>query len=77
MKTERTYPIYTVNKKAEASVVAGHPWVYENDITAQPAQQPVNGSLVDVVSQKGAYLGTAFLSQASKIRLRTMVSPCW
>lgn len=70
MKTERTYPSYTVNKKAEASVVAGHPWVYENDITAQPAQQPVNGSLVDVVSQKGAYLGTAFLSQASKIRLR-------
>ena len=36
MKSDRTYPIYKVNKKAEASLVGGHPWVYENDILAFP-----------------------------------------
>ena len=72
MKNARSYPVYTVNKKAEATVVAGHPWVYENDITAQPDTAPANGSLVDVVSQKGAYLGTGFLSQQSKIQVRIL-----
>lgn len=72
MKTARAYPVYTVNKKAEATILNGHPWVYENDITAQPDRQPENGSLVDVVSQKGAYLGTGFLSQQSKIRVRLL-----
>lgn len=72
MKISRSYPVYTVNKKAEASLVGGHPWVYENDITASPDETPENGSLVDVVSQKGAYLGTGFLSLASKIRVRVL-----
>jgi 23S rRNA (cytosine1962-C5)-methyltransferase len=70
MKTPRSYPVFTVNKKAEASLVGGHPWVYENDIIAAPDQMPENGSLADVVSQKGAYLGTGFVSLQSKIRVR-------
>ena len=59
MKSERSYPIYKVNKKAEASLVGGHPWVYENDILEFPETEPENGTLADVVSPKGAYLGTA------------------
>ena len=55
---ERAYPVYQVNKHAEGLLVGGHPWVYENDITASPEELPENGSLVDVVSPKGAYLGT-------------------
>jgi 23S rRNA (cytosine1962-C5)-methyltransferase len=70
MKTPRRYPVFTVNKKAEASLVGGHPWVYENDIIASPEETPENGSLADVVSQKGAYLGTGFVSLQSKIRVR-------
>lgn len=72
MKTQRSYPVYTVNKKAEGTVNAGHPWVYENDILAAPAQQPENGSLVDIVSTRGSYLGTGFLSLNSKIRVRLL-----
>lgn len=72
MKASRGYPVYTVNKKAEASLVGGHPWVYENDITAAPEQPPENGALADVVSQKGAYLGTGFVSLHSKIRVRLL-----
>ena len=70
MKSERSYPIYKVNKKAEASLVGGHPWVYENDILAFPESEPENGTLADVVSTKGAYLGTGFVSLKSKIRVR-------
>ena len=70
MKSERTYPVYKVNKHAEGLLVGGHPWVYENDILEAPGTTPENGSLVDVVSPKGAYLGTGFLSLKSKIRVR-------
>ena len=67
---ERAYPVYTVNKHAEGLLVGGHPWVYENDILHAPDTEPENGTLADVVSPKGAYLGTGFVSLHSKIRVR-------
>ena len=67
---ERAYPVYTVNKHAEGLLVGGHPWVYENDILAAPETEPENGTLADVVSTKGSYLGTGFVSLKSKIRVR-------
>ena len=70
MKASRPYPQFTVTKKAEASILAGHPWVYADEITAQPEQTPENGVLADVLSSKGRYLGTGFLSLESKIRIR-------
>ena len=70
MKSERTYPVYKVNKHAEGLLVGGHPWVYENDILHAPDTEPENGTLADVVSPKGAYLGTGFVSLHSKIRVR-------
>ena len=72
MKTTRSYPAYTVTKKAELSIVQGHPWVYADEITDAPETQLENGALVDVLSQKGRYLGTGFLSLASKIRVRLL-----
>ena len=70
MKSTRNYPIYKVNKHAEGLLVGGHPWVYENDILESPEAEPENGTLADVVSPKGAYLGTGFISLKSKIRVR-------
>ena len=72
MKTTRSYPAYTVTQKAELSIVQGHPWVYADEITDAPETQLENGALVDVLSQKGRYLGTGFLSLASKIRVRLL-----
>ena len=54
MKSSRNYPVYTVNKHAEGLLVGGHPWVYENDILSSPEAEPENGTLVEVVSTKGA-----------------------
>ena len=68
MKQARESPQVKVSKKAEHAIIKGHPWVYFNEITeAQPFE---NGELVDVVSQKGSYLGTGFANENSKIRVR-------
>ena len=72
MKQQRPYPVYTVTPKAERSLDAGHPWVYGEEITAAPEVLPENGALVDVVSRRGSYLGTGFLSLHSKIRVRIL-----
>lgn len=44
--------------------------MYENDILEVPGTAPENGTLADVVSAKGSYLGTGFVSLKSKIRVR-------
>ena len=69
MKTERAYPKITVTKKAEAALAGGHPWVYDAELLSVEGE-PENGGLVDVVSLKGKYLGTGFISETSKIRIR-------
>lgn len=73
MKTKRNFPILTVTKKAEAALKKGHPWVYDAEIM-QTIGETENGCLVDVVSTKGSYLGTGFLSLNSKIRVRVLSS---
>ncbi len=73
MKSKRNFPIVTVTKKAEASIKKGHPWVYDAEIT-QTFGELKNGCLVDVLSLKGSYLGTGFLSEKSKIRVRILSS---
>lgn len=69
MKTERSYPKYAVTPKAEAAILRGHPWVYDTEVLNIEGEAS-NGSLVDVISKKGSYLGTGFLSEQSKIRVR-------
>ena len=71
MKQQRAFPRITVTKKAEAALVAGHPWVYDAELLATEGE-PVNGGLVDVFSTRGSWLGTGFLSQSSKIRIRVI-----
>ena len=69
MKEGRGYTRCTVTKKAERAIVGGHPWVYDAEVKAMEGSAE-NGGLVDVCSEKGRYLGTGFLSETSKIRVR-------
>ena len=69
MKAERGYPSVTVTPKAEAAILRGHPWVYGEEVLSL-AGTPENGGLADVLGRKGQYLGTGFLSEKSKIRVR-------
>ncbi|MEG0769770.1 MAG: class I SAM-dependent rRNA methyltransferase [Ruthenibacterium sp.] len=67
---QRAFPVYTVTPKAERALTAGHSWVYDTEITH--ADDVENGALVDVLSAKERYLGTGFVSQQSKIRVRLL-----
>ena len=69
MKAERDFPRVTVTAKGARWVDGGHPWIYEGEVL-QIEGAPENGALVDAVSEKGKYLGTGFLSEQSKIRVR-------
>jgi 23S rRNA (cytosine1962-C5)-methyltransferase len=70
MKTKRAFPPIVVNKKAEASLRSGHPWVYGAEVLEkEPAE---NGSVVDVFSEKGTYLGSGFYNERSKIMVRVL-----
>ena len=71
MKAAREYPILTVTAKGTRWLESGHPWVYDSDVAHEPDEgECENGALVDVVSEKGKYLGTGFLSRLSRLRVR-------
>ena len=69
MKSERDFPRCVITPKGTRWVEQGHPWIYEGEVLHMEGDCE-NGSLVDAVSEKGKYLGTGFLSQQSKIRVR-------
>jgi 23S rRNA (cytosine1962-C5)-methyltransferase len=47
----------------------GHPWVFGEEV-AKVEGEYQNGDLVDVLTAKGKYLGTGFVNDHSKIRVR-------
>ncbi len=67
--TQRSYPVAVVTDKAKKSLDRGHPWVYADEVLSVSSKYE-NGSLVDVCSQKGTFLGTGFINDNSKIRIR-------
>lgn len=69
MKQERNFPKIMVTRKAQAALEGGHPWVYDAELLT-PCDGIPNGSFVDVVSDKNRFLGTGFISEKSKIRIR-------
>ncbi len=58
----------TVTPKGERALKSGHPWVYGEEIIA--AEPYENGAIVDVYSSKGRWLGSGFVNDHSKIRVR-------
>lgn len=68
---QRSYPLLTISPKGERAARNGHPWVYGEEIRAIQGE-PANGELVDVCAQNGAYLGTGFYNDNSKITVRLL-----
>jgi len=66
---ERDYPVVKINKKAEKLLRSGHPWVYGEE-TEGPFGPYENGDIVDVVTEKGSWMGAGFINDNSKIRVR-------
>ena len=65
----RAYTKFYITPKGERAARSGHPWVYAEEITRIEGEYQ-NGDLVDVVTNKGKYLGTGFVKDHSKIRVR-------
>ncbi|MBR2835084.1 MAG: class I SAM-dependent rRNA methyltransferase [Coriobacteriales bacterium] len=75
MKQLRPFPQATITKKGARAIEAGHPWVFDAEVlslTPAPLDgcEAQNGDVVDVLDEKGAYLGTGLISFNSKIRVR-------
>jgi 23S rRNA (cytosine1962-C5)-methyltransferase len=62
------YPTVRVSRRGAQRLKTGHVWVYRSDVV--PADGIAPGSLVDVVDERGRFLGTAFYSSASQIAIR-------
>ena len=57
------WPVVRISRRAAARVRAGHPWVYQSDVEEMIAESGEDrvapGSLVRVIDERGAALGTA------------------
>ena len=64
----QTRPAVVVNARGVVRLRSGHPWVYRSDVVSSEGAGP--GALVEIKSERGRFLGTAFYSTASEIALR-------
>lgn len=68
---ERAYPKVYITEKGEKALRGGHPWVFAEEITDIEGEYQ-NGGLVDVFSKKSRFLGTGYINDNSKIRIRVI-----
>ena len=62
-------PTVTIGRRGEARLRTGHPWIYRSDV--ERAEAP-GGSIVRVLSGRGATLGRALWSDRSQIAVRML-----
>ncbi len=65
------YSVY-LKKGEEKRIVAGHSWVYANEV-AKIDGKDKNGSLAEVYSSDGRFIGKGYINHASKILVRIFI----
>ncbi len=65
------YKVY-LKKGEEKRIVAGHSWVYANEV-AKIDGKDKNGSLAEVYSLDGRFIGKGYINHASKILVRIFI----
>ncbi len=66
-----SYKVY-LKKNEERRIAAGHSWVYANEV-AKIEGKDKNGSLAEVYSHDGRFLGKGYINHASKILVRIFI----
>lgn len=66
---ENGFPKAFITLKGEKALRGGHPWIYADEVTYVEEGYD-NGSLVNVFSARKRFLGTGFINDNSKIRIR-------
>ena len=69
MKVERKYSKVIIDRKGTKQQEEMHPWVYDNEVVDIQGMYE-NGDIVDVLSEKGKYLGSGYINNNSKIMVR-------
>ncbi|MGB6679080.1 MAG: SAM-dependent methyltransferase, partial [Terriglobales bacterium] len=64
------HPVVKVSRRGANRLTDGHVWVYRSDILAADGIAP--GALIEVVDERGKFLGTALYSSASQIAIRML-----
>ena len=64
------YCVY-LKKNEEKRILAGHPWVYANEV-ARIEGKDANGSVAEVFSHDGRYIGKGLINHLSKILVRIL-----
>ena len=63
-----------LKKGEEKRIVAGHSWVYANEVAKiEKEEADKNGSLASVFSFEGKYVGKGYINHASKILVRIFI----
>lgn len=63
-----------LKKGEEKRIVAGHSWVYANEVLKiEKEEADKNGSLAMVLSHDGRYIGKGYINHASKILVRIFI----
>lgn len=65
----RNFAKFYITPKGERAAKGGHPWVFGEEVTKIDGDYN-NGDLVDVMTAKGKFIGTGFVNDHSKIRVR-------
>ena len=65
------YKVY-LKKNEEKRIVAGHSWVYANEVM-KIENKDKNGSLAEVYSYDGRFIGKGYINHASKILVRIFI----
>ena len=65
------YKIY-LKKNEEKRIINGHSWVYANEVVKIEGKDK-NGSLADVYSFDGRFIGRGYINHASKILVRIFI----
>ncbi len=66
-----SYEVY-LKKNEEKRIVAGHSWVYANEV-ARIEGKDKNGSLASIYSSDGKFIGKGYINHASKILVRIFI----
>lgn len=64
-------PIVRIDEKGASFLRSGQMWMFRNNLVASD-QNPEDGSVVDIETEAGEYLGTGFYSRISHIAVRIM-----
>ena len=59
-----------LRRSIKRRIAFGHPWVYDNEIDTSDALEA--GSIVDVLTHSGQFLGRGYYNSGSTIRVRLL-----